>query len=57
MRIKPDFSEGHYMLGYICLEKLFNEEKGVHHLSKAEKLYVKLEDFDRLKRVRVMLGK
>lgn len=57
VRIKPDFAEGHYMLGYMCLEKIFNEEKGVHHLSKAEKLYVKLEDFDRLERVRVMLEK
>jgi len=41
----------------MCLEKIFNEEKGVHHLRKAEKLYVKLEDFDRLERVRVMLEK
>ena len=57
VRIKPDFAEGHYMLGYICLEKLFDEEKGAHHLTKAEKLYVKLEDLDRLERVRVMLEK
>ena len=45
------------MLGYMCLKKLFDEEKGIHHLSKAEKLYVKLEDFNRLERVRVMLEK
>ena len=57
VRIKPDFAEGHYMLGYMYLEKLFDEEKGVHHLSKAEKLYVKLEDFDRLEKVRIMLEK
>ena len=57
LRIKPDFAEGHYMLGYVYLEKLFDVAKGVYHLSKAEKLYVKLEDFDRLERVRAMLGK
>jgi predicted Zn-dependent protease len=55
VRIKPDFAEGHYMLGYIFFEKLFDEEKGVHHLSKAEKLYIKLEDFDSLERVRKIL--
>ena len=57
VRVKPDFAEGHYMLGHIYLEKLFEIEKGVNHLSKAEKLYIKLEDFDRLARVRAMLPK
>ncbi|SVD55286.1 uncharacterized protein METZ01_LOCUS408140, partial [marine metagenome] len=41
LRIKPDFAEGHYMLGYVYLEKLFDVGKGVYHLTKAEKLYVK----------------
>ena len=57
VRVKPDFAEGHYMLGYVYLEKLFKIEKGVNHLSKAEKLYSKLEDFDRLAKVRAMLPK
>jgi len=57
VRIKPDFAEGHYMLGYVYLEKLLDAEKGKYHLNKAEKLYIKLEDFDRLERVRIMLAK
>ena len=57
VRIKPGFAEGHYMLGYVYLKKLFDVEKGVYHLSKAEKLYIKLEDFDRLEKVRAMLAK
>ena len=57
VRIKPGFAEGHYMLGYVYLEKLFDVEKGAYHLSKAEKLYIKLEDFDRLEKVRAMLIK
>ena len=57
VRIKPDFAEGHYMLGYVYHEKLLDVEKGKYHLNKAEKLYIKLEDFDRLDRVRTMLAK
>jgi len=57
VRIKPGFAEGHYMLGYVYLEKLFDLEKGAYHLRKAEKLYIKLEDFDRLEKVRAMLIK
>ena len=57
VRVKPDFAEGHYMLGHVYLEKLLEIEKGIHHLSKAEKLYVKSEDFERLARVRAMLSK
>ena len=56
VRIKPDFAEGHYMLGQIYLETFFEVKKGVNHLSKAEKLFTKLEDFDRLARVRALLG-
>ena len=55
VRIKPDFAEGHYMLGQIYLETFFEVKKGVNHLSKAEKLFTKLEDFDRLARVRALL--
>ena len=54
VRIKPDFAEGHFMLGYTYLENLSDIEKGTYHLNKAEKLYIKLEDFDRLERVRAM---
>ena len=57
VRIKPDFADAHYMLGQIYLEIFFEIKKGVSHLSKAEKLFTKLEDFDRLARVRAMLSK
>ena len=57
VRAKPDFAEGHYMLGYIYLEKLSETEKAINHLNKAEKLYIKLEDFGRLARVREILSK
>ena len=57
IRIKPDFAEGHYMLGYVYFKKLFDMEKGAHHLNKAEKLFIKLENFDRLERVRELLEK
>jgi tetratricopeptide (TPR) repeat protein len=57
LRIKPDFAEGYYMLGYVYHEKLLDVEKGNYHLSKAEKLYLKMEDFDRLKNIRSMLVK
>ena len=57
VRIKPDFADAHYMLGQIYLEIFFEIKKGVSHLSKAEKLFTKSEDFDRLARVRAMLSK
>jgi hypothetical protein len=37
------------------METFFEVKKGVNHLSKAEKLFAKLEDFDRLARVRALL--
>ena len=57
VRVKPDFAEGHYMLGYIYLEKLSETEKAINHLNKAEKLYIKLDDFERLEKVRAILSK
>jgi tetratricopeptide (TPR) repeat protein len=57
VRIKPDFAEGYYMLGYVYHEKLLDMENGNYHLRKAEKLYLKMEDFDRLKNIRSMLVK
>ena len=57
VRIKPDFAEGYYMLGYVYHEKLLDMENGNYHLRKAEKLYLKVEDFDRLKNIRSMLVK
>jgi|TARA_B100001079_G_scaffold270868_1_gene286476 tetratricopeptide (TPR) repeat protein len=57
VRVKPDFAEGHYMLGHVYLDKLSESEQAIHHLKKAEKLFIKLEDFERLARVRRVLAK
>ncbi len=57
VRIKPDFAEGHFLLGHMYLEKLSETDRAINHLKKAEKLYIKLEDFDRLARVRQALAK
>lgn len=57
VRIKPDFADGHYMLGQIYLEIFFEVKKGINHLSKAEKLFSKSEDFDRLSKVRAILAR
>ncbi len=56
VRIKPDFVDGHYMLGNLYLEKLSEIEKALTHFKKAEKLFIKLEDFDRLAHVRKILS-
>jgi len=56
VRIKPDFVDGHYMLGHLYLEKLSEIEKALTHFKKAEKLFIKLEDFDRLAHVRKILS-
>ena len=57
VRVKPDFAEGHFLLGHTYMEKLSETERAMNHLKKAEKLYIKLEDFDRLARVRQALAK
>jgi tetratricopeptide (TPR) repeat protein len=57
VRVKPDFAEGHFLLGHMYMEKLSEIERAMNHLKKAEKLYIKLEDFDRLARVRQALAK
>lgn len=55
VRVKPDFADGHYMLGDLFGSKICDSEKAVSHLKKAEKLYIKLEDYDQSARVRQML--
>ncbi len=56
LRIKPDFADGHYMLGNLYLEKIRETEKALIHLRKAEKLFAKLEDFQRAAQVRHILS-
>jgi hypothetical protein len=57
VRIKPDFAEGHLMLGKLYLENLLNRDKSVPHLKKAEKLFVKLEDYQRVGQIRQLLSR
>lgn len=57
VRIKPDFAEGHLMLGRIYRENLSEVEKSLNHLKKAEKLFVKLEDYQRVGEIRQLLSR
>jgi tetratricopeptide (TPR) repeat protein len=56
VRVKPDFADGHYMLGDMFSNILIDPEKAILHLRKAEKLYLKLEDYDQSARVRQRLS-
>jgi len=53
---KPDFAEVHFMLGNLYREKTGDADRGVAHLKKAEKLFVKLDDNLRLSHVRRILA-
>ncbi len=55
VRIKPDFAAGHHMLGNILYVKLVDIENALTHLKKAEKLYLKMEDYQQASRVRQLL--
>ena len=57
VRIKPDFAEGHLMLGKLYRENLSELEKSLHHLKRAEKLFVKLEDYQRVGEIRQLLSR
>lgn len=56
LRIKPDFPDAHYLLGYLYREVFGLEEPAVSHLKKAEKLYAKLKDYDRVQKIRELLA-
>ena len=55
IRIKPNFADGHMMLGNLYRENIPDPEKAVYHLKKAEKLFVKMEDFQRVGYIRQLL--
>ena len=55
IRIKPNFADGHMMLGNLYRENIPEPEKAVYHLKKAEKLFVKMEDFQRVGYIRQLL--
>ena len=56
VRIKPDFADGHFMLGNLYLNHLCETEKALLHLKKAEKLFLKLEDYHRAGQIRELLN-
>jgi len=55
LRIKPDSVDAHFMLGSLYQSSLTNNEKSLFHLKKAEKLYLKLEDYQNSARVRQLI--
>jgi tetratricopeptide (TPR) repeat protein len=55
VRIKPDFADGHFMLGNLYLHHLCETDKALLHLKKAEKLFLKLEDYHRAAQIRELL--
>ncbi len=55
VRIKPDFAAGHHMLGNILYVKHVDIDNAMAHLKKAEKLYLKMEDYQQASRVRQLL--
>ena len=57
VRIKPDFAEGHLVLGKLYRKSLSDTDKSLHHLKKAEKLFVKLEDYQRVGQIRQILSR
>ncbi|CAI2717457.1 tetratricopeptide repeat protein [Nitrospina watsonii] len=56
LRIKPDFPDAHYLLGYLYREVFGVEEPAAAHLRKAEKLYAKLKDHERVEKIQQLLN-
>jgi tetratricopeptide (TPR) repeat protein len=56
VRLKPDFADGHYLLGNIFSNAIKDQEKAFFHLKKAEKLFFKQEDFSRSEQIRERLA-
>ncbi len=56
VRIKPDFADGHFMLGNLYLNHLCETDKALLHLKKAEKLFLKLEDYHRAAQIRELFN-
>ncbi len=57
VRIKPDFADGHFMLGKLYREQLSDSDKSIYHLKRAEKLFMKLEDYQRVGQIRQLLSR
>ena len=57
IRIKPNFADGHMMLGNLYRENIPEPEKAIYHLKRAEKLFVKMEDFQRVGYIRQLLSR
>ena len=50
-----DFADGHLMLGKLYREKLSDPGKALPYLKKAEKLFMKVEDYQRVGQIRQLL--
>jgi len=57
IRIKPNFADGHMMLGNLYRENILEPDKAIYHLKRAEKLFVKMEDFQRVGYIRQLLSR
>ncbi|MBT5868983.1 MAG: tetratricopeptide repeat protein [Nitrospinaceae bacterium] len=57
VRIKPDFADGHFMVGKLYREQLPDADKSHYHLKRAEKLFMKLEDYQRVGQIRQLLSR
>ena len=57
IRIKPDFADGHMMLGNLYRENILDSDKAIYHLKRAERLFMKMEDFQRVGYIRQLLAR
>ena len=57
IRIKPNFADGHMMLGNLYRENILDPERAIYHLKRAEKLFFKMEDFQRVGYIRQLLSR
>ncbi|MFQ5483440.1 MAG: tetratricopeptide repeat protein, partial [Nitrospinaceae bacterium] len=55
LRVKPDLADAHFLLGQLCQERLQDPDAARSHFKKGERLYVKLREFEKAARVRVIL--
>jgi tetratricopeptide (TPR) repeat protein len=56
VRIRPDFADAHFLLGSLYHSELEDSERSMLHLRKAEKLYAKLKDYQKVSRVRELMA-
>jgi tetratricopeptide (TPR) repeat protein len=55
VRLRPDFADAHFLLGSLYHSALEDSERSLFHLRKAEKLFSKLKDYQKVSRVRELM--